>query len=245
MSRSREIINFSFGMRILTTVMYALGRLLVSLPVHALYGLRIRGRRNLRSLGLRGFVTVSNHCLYGEPIFAGMALWPRCLWYCAEQKNVERSYIGWLCRVMGAFGIPEDRPLSIAGPVRRALEKGHVVHIYPEGELYWRNQDIGPFLKGAFFFSLTSGAPVLPMTAVLKERKAWSLFRWLPPRVDYVIGKPIFPDAFLDGTGNRREALAAYADAVRSSMQTTIDSGGGIRDLPGVEFPAVTSPRSV
>ena len=237
MESDHPIINFSFPRTVATGIMTFLAKVLVCPVVRVLYAMRIKGRKNLRSIGHRGFITVSNHCLYAEPIFAGMTIWPRRLWYCAEQKNMERTYIGWLCRIMGAFGIPEDRPLSVTTPILKALKKKHVVHIYPEGVLYHRNQNIAPFFPGAFHFALAADVPVLPMTEVLHERKAWRIFPWLPPRVEYIIGTPLYPEPFLKNSESRKEAMKAFSEAIHAAMQNDIDENGGIYNLPGRQAP--------
>ena len=243
MNPGRPIIDFSFRQSIVTAFMTFLAKFLVSVPVHALYALKISDRKNLRALGRGGFITVSNHCLYGEPIFAGMAVWPRRFWYCVEQENVDRKDVGWLCRLMGAFGIPKEKPLAVTGPVLKALDKKHVIHMFPEGVLYFRNQDIAPFFRGAFHFALAAGVPVLPMTSVLHERKAWGLFSWLPPKVEYVIGKPLHPASFEETCGSRKEALKAFSEALRISMQDTIDGRTGARNLPGAVKPPPAGSR--
>lgn len=237
MASTPPLMNFSLAQTIATGVMTFLAKVLVCPVVRILYAMRIKNRKNLRSIRRQGYITVSNHCLYAEPIFAGMTVWPQRLWYCAEQKNVERTYIGWLCRLMGAFGIPDDKPLSITSPVLKALKKKHVVHIYPEGILYHRNQNIAPFFPGAFHFAIAADVPVLPMTAVLSERKAWRIFPWLPPRVKYIIGTPIYPEPFLKNAKSRKEAMKAFSETIHMAMQNAIDKHGGNYDLPGREAP--------
>jgi hypothetical protein len=61
-----------------------------------------------------GAITVSNHCQYLEPVFTGLSLCLRKVWYVVEENNITRQDIGWLNRLLGAIGIPKQNPMAIA-----------------------------------------------------------------------------------------------------------------------------------
>jgi 1-acyl-sn-glycerol-3-phosphate acyltransferase len=207
-----------------------LGKILLPLPLKIIYGLRIRGRENLKSVQGTGVITVSNHCLYMEPVFAGLALKRRRVWYIVEEQNIVRRDIGWLNSILGAIGIPETEPEAIALPVRHILERGEAVHFFPEGKLFFRNQRIQPFYTGAFILALRNNVPVLPLTEVLLDRKARNLLPFLPPKVSFIIGKPVYPEQIKRLCGHS-EILAGrsvghsavFAEYVRDIMQRTIE----------------------
>lgn len=204
-------------------ILIGLGKLLLFIPVKIVYGLRITGKEHLRSLRGTGIISVSNHCQYLEPVFTAFALMRRKVWFTAEENNITRKYLGRLNRIFGALGIPDSNPESIVAPVEAALRRKQVVHFYPEGKLFHRNQTIKPFKTGAFFIALKNRVPLLPLTEVLRPRRLGRLLPFVPPRVSFEIGKPIFPEEiirrFPAGIGRPSE----FARYVRRLMQNTID----------------------
>jgi 1-acyl-sn-glycerol-3-phosphate acyltransferase len=194
------------------------------------YGIRVKGRRNLR--GYSSGLVAANHCQFVEPGFSGMILWPRKVLFSAEENNVTRRDVGWLTRLLRAFGIPDDAPMSIAGFVKKGLENGWLIHFYPEGVLSWRSQDPGPFLEGVFFFSFLNNVPVFPLTEVLRDRPIRRVFPWWPPKTIFVIGEPVLPADFRKPGVARRDLVHAMSEHVHRIMVETIADEGGCRSLP-------------
>lgn len=207
----------------ITFLLTCIARILLPLPLRFLYGLQTRGKENLKKIGKTGAITVSNHCQYIEPIFTGLVLWPRRVWYVVENNNIERKDVGWLNRLLGAIGIPPQNPMSISIPIRSALENHHIVHFYPEGRLYYRNQQLRPFYTGAFLIALRNNVPVLPLTEVLHERKLSKVLSFLPPKVTFVIEAPVFPEEIRGLVESPRKRSAVFASYVQKTMQNTID----------------------
>ena len=219
------------GFRILSFIVYyfvAVPALIIACPL--VYGWRVKGRRNLK--GHRSGMVAANHCQFIEPGMSAINFWPRKVLFSAEENNVTRKDVGWLTRLLRAFGIPDDNPMGIAGFVKKGLEKGWLVHFYPEGVISWRSQEPGPFLEGVFFFSFLNDVPVFPLTEVLKERPLRKLFPWWPPKTLFVIGEPVFPGDFRKPGLSRREMVHAMSEAVRGIMYRTIEEEGGCRELP-------------
>ncbi len=217
--------------------LYLLASVILPVPLRLIYGFRVKGKHNLRNLRGSGFITVSNHCQYIEPAFTGLALWPRRILYTVEEKNLYRRDIGWLNRLLGALGLPKENPMVIAPIIRDALKEKNIVHFYPEGKLYYRNQKLGPFYRGAFLFALRFEVPILPLTEVLHTRTIQKVFPFLPPKVSFIVEKPIYPEMITTATstkgvsGKNRQVgskAAFFAAYVRKIMQGTIDRFGNI-----------------
>ncbi len=193
------------------------------------YGLKAKGRKNFR--GYRSGLIASNHCQYLEPGLNAMLLWPRRIFYSAEENNVTRPDVGWLTRLLRTFGIPDTNPLGIAPQVRDALRRNWFVHFYPEGVIGWRCQEPGPLMDGVFFFAFLNNVPVFPVTEVLRERPIRRIFSWWPPQTTFVYGMPIFPDDFrVEGVPRRRQ-IHNMSEYVRNIMIETIEKEGGNREL--------------
>ena len=230
MKKLNYSLDGSRGFRIASFIMYNF----LAVPAMFLigkiaYGIRVKGRGNLR--GYPSGLVAANHCQFVEPGFSGMILWPRKVLFSAEENNVTRRDVGWLTRLLRAFGIPDDAPMSIAGFVKKGLENGWLVHFYPEGVLSWRSQDPGPFLEGVFFFSFLNDVPVFPLTEVLRDRPLRRIFPWWPPKTIFVIGKPVFPADFRKPGVSRRDMVHGMSEHVHRIMEETISEEGGCRTL--------------
>lgn len=223
--------NYSFCNTVINAVLSSVATLLLPIPLKLLYGLKVKGRHHLRKIKKTGAITVSNHCQYMEPVFTGLSLWPRRIWYMVEENNILRKDVGWLNRRLGAVGIPRKNPASIESHIGEVLNRNHIVHFYPEGVLTFRNQKIKTFHKGAFYFSLKFNVPVIPMTEVLHERRRGKVSKYLPPRVTFIIGKPIFPIQINGKTASIGVRAKYFSGQVHTLMQNTIDENGGNKEL--------------
>jgi len=217
-----RLASFFIRYFLATPALFLLGKLV--------YHLRIKGRHNLRDI--EGVMIASNHCQFIEPGFAMVVLSPRKAICGASEKNVTRVSIGWLTRLLGAFGIPDENPLSIAPYVKKALRRSLAILFYPEGKLNWRSQTPGPFFEGIFLFAMLNNVPVLPLTEVLHERPIRRIFPWWPPRTTFVLGTPIYPDDFKHSGLPRRRQIHSMSEHVRSVIIDTIEKEGGCKTLP-------------
>lgn len=219
------------GFRIASFIVYNL----IAIPVvfligKLIYGLKIKGRSRLR--GHRRAMIAANHCQFIEPGFSGVVFWPQKLLFSAEENNVTRKDVGWLTRLLRAFGIPEENPLSIGRFVQKALHNNWFVHFYPEGVISWRSQEPGPFMEGVFLFSVLNDVPVFPLTEVLKDRPIRKVFPKWPPKTVFVIGNPVFPAQFRTPGVSRREQLHRMSAAIRQIIIDTIELERGDRNFP-------------
>jgi 1-acyl-sn-glycerol-3-phosphate acyltransferase len=200
------------------------------LMLFLLFGGQVKGRKNLK--GHRRGLIAANHCQYLEPAFSGVSIWPRKLLFSAEENNATRKDVGWLTRLLRTFGIPDENPMSIAGFIKKALERNWFVHFYPEGTISWRCQEPGPFLEGVFFFAFLNNVPVFPIAEVLRERPLRRLVPGWPPRTTFVIGPPLYPDDFRMPGLSRRDQVHGMSKAVHDFITLTIAEEGGCTALP-------------
>jgi 1-acyl-sn-glycerol-3-phosphate acyltransferase len=199
------------------------------------FGLRVKGRENLR--GVHQAIVVSNHTLVLDPGVIACALWPRRAYFTMLEETAGFPVLGTFVRLLGGVPIPGSlRALERA--VAQGVRELRFVHFFPEGECFLWNQRLRPFHPGAFFIASRLGLPVVPVTVVLHERsrRARSLVRMLgarlrlPPRVTIVIGKPI---AARTGAATGRSAARGdrLAAVVRAWMQEAIEREGGTEQL--------------
>ena len=119
------------------------------------------------------------------------AAFDRPLRFLAKQELWSNRLVGRLMDVLG--GIPVARARGDVGAVAavaRALDKGDVVAIFPQGTTLGPTDR--PWQRGAARLALTTGAPLVPV-AIVGAAAGLRPGTWLPrlTRVRVVIGEPI------------------------------------------------------
>jgi len=125
----------------------------------------LRGYYRLTVTGTEGFpasgpvVLASNHdSLLDIPLIVIAA--PRPVWFMAKRELFASPFGAWFFRVLGGFSV--NRGANDMRAVRAALavlRRGRVLGMYPEGT---RSRSFLPFLPGAAWAALATGAPLVP-----------------------------------------------------------------------------------
>lgn len=140
----------------------------------------------------------------------------------------------WVLR--GSGQIPLDRFNTDPAAVKsclRVLRDGGAVGIFPEGRR--GGGELDRFHRGAAYFGLASGAPVVPVI-FLGTREPGGHTDSLPPRggvVDMLFGAPYHLPA--TPWPRRREQVGHTSTLLREHLLTTLDHALAVtgRDLPG------------
>ncbi len=187
---------------------------LLFLTLIPLYSLRVGGRKRL---GIRGGgITVMNHCIDMEWFFIWHAARPRYIRFVAEEANMKRIDAGWFNWIMGVIGVPEDRPMAVAAAVKAGLERGELVHFFPEGVIKRGNQNPTGFIIGAAWFACLNNVPLIPISEVLLKRPMHRFIPWWPPRVKLMVGEALYPEDFIrPGEKMRKGAARMTQEAER------------------------------
>lgn len=206
------------------TVVYQLIMCLVRLTDWLVFRLRVEGRGNLR--GLRRAVLVSNHTLVMDPGLIAHAIRPRRTYFTMLEETALVPALGTFVRLLGGVPIPARAAAfrRLERDLAKAVGQLGLVHFFPEGDCFLRNQQIQPFLPGAFVLAIRLGLPVVPLTTVLHERR----LPGLPPRVSILIGPAFFPGA---PRGSLRGAAATMAGELRAYMQSVVDARRGCKSI--------------
>jgi 1-acyl-sn-glycerol-3-phosphate acyltransferase len=219
-----RVVNRSLFHRMIAGPVFWFTLFIVVIYDWTVFRLRVEGRENLRRLRGRGAFIISNHTLYFDPAVIAHALAPRRTRFSALQATFSIPFVGNFIRYLGAFPIPaRDGLLKLVQPIREMLDKGWLVHFFPEGDLSPRSQDPAEFSNGVFFFSHLFDRPVLPMTIVLLPmtilgvRLSRRFFR-----VKVVIGRELNPARYRSHGLGRREAIQAMARDAREAMSSCI-----------------------
>jgi 1-acyl-sn-glycerol-3-phosphate acyltransferase len=153
-----------------------------------LFRLRVIGRERIPRDG--PYVLVSNHLNWVDPFTLLLAFpsEPR-LHFLADPENLVRNrWHWWIVRRVGGY-VPVDLRRHgdrvLFEQVRRALDRGAVVAIFPEAAYGPREGELLPFKKGFAHFAIEAEVPVLPVALTGTKDL------WLGKRIELRIGTPI------------------------------------------------------
>jgi 1-acyl-sn-glycerol-3-phosphate acyltransferase len=133
---------------------------------------------------------------------------PRPIVFMAKQELYRGPVTRWMWRSLGGFPVRrETADIRAIDTALALLERGDVVGVYPEGTRS-RTGEMLPFLKGAAWLALRTGAPIVPCGLKGTERRASGNRRRFRRRVRVAFGPPIRVDAEPDARARREKADA-------------------------------------
>jgi 1-acyl-sn-glycerol-3-phosphate acyltransferase len=178
---------------------------------------RLRGVWSRGELPAEGFVWASNHHGWYDAFVAATLLWRRgrAVTVVVSEENLARH--GYLRRA-GAIGTRELRRAV------RALQRGGVVVIFPEGELRPAGP-LGPLADGATWLAQQARAPLIAVATrvVLRGHE--------------------FPEAYLDLSRVPNGALEPHLQGRLAVLDEALRSADPREPLPGFA-PAMVGTRS-
>lgn len=192
-------------------------RVLLYLVVRLLYGVEVMGRENIPRQG--PVLLVANHVSYVDVLLL-QAAYPRHIHFVAHEFLFRIWWLGWFLRLMGVVAIQPRNARQAFRQVRAELERGHVVCLFPEGQLSQTGflQRLKP---GFTMLAKEAGCPVQPVAIDGIWGSCWSFgqgcFWGKPPlpfrhSVRLNFGPVLWPDEFLmDRTRDSLLDLAADA----------------------------------
>jgi 1-acyl-sn-glycerol-3-phosphate acyltransferase len=133
---------------------------------------------------------------------------PRPVLFMAKQELYKGPVTKWTWRALGGFPVRRDTAdIRAVDTALALLERGEMVAIYPEGTRSRTGQML-PFLKGAAWLALRTGAPIVPCGLKGTERRRGGRPRRLIRQVRVAFGPPIPVDIEADAPTRRGKADA-------------------------------------
>ncbi|HET7928201.1 MAG TPA: lysophospholipid acyltransferase family protein [Actinomycetota bacterium] len=197
-------------------------------PFQLWFNWRLEGLERVPARGPA--IIAGNHLSYLDPFAHGLFVVragrrPRFL---AKRELFDAPFVGTVLR--GAHQISVQRGTGDHSPIddaARAVERGEVVVIYPEGTTTTTNQDFSPGRgkTGAVRLSIATGVPILPVATwggqfVWRKSGRQSLAFGRPIWV--AAGEPFDPTEGLGGERNAR-ALRASTDDLMAKLGALVD----------------------
>ncbi|WP_428774047.1 MFS transporter [Vibrio sp.] len=137
-------------------------RFLVWMLTHTIYRVKHKNLHHLPEQG--GALIVCNHVSFVDGLLLS-AVCPRLIRFVIEEEYAQMSALRPFLRRVGVIPISANNRCSIRkafADVEAALAEGHIVCIFPEGQLT-PDGEIGPFLRGMDIILRRSPVPVIPM----------------------------------------------------------------------------------
>jgi 1-acyl-sn-glycerol-3-phosphate acyltransferase len=170
------------------TLAYRIVRMVALPALHLAFRFDVHGREQVPRTG--AYIVIANHLGWLDALTLAMVLpiEPR-IHFLADPTGMMRRRLEWaLVKATGGI-IPVDRANrqaeGLLRQVKRCLELGGAVALFPEGDFGPREGEILPFKKGFAHFAVGSGVPVVPVG--LSGPKDV----WLGKRIGVYIGEPI------------------------------------------------------
>ncbi len=180
---------------------------------YTLWGLRIKNKKKIK--GIKGAITISNHCLIQDAFINVPTLWPKKTYVTMLQSNLGFGFASRYLRFCGAVPIPKDPKLMIRflKDTKKELEKNQFIHVYPEAHLIPYSDHIRPFMSGAFHIAYTAKVPIIPICFTFHKPKG--IYFWKKkPMIRQNFIDPYYPDYTLP----KKECIAKTCKDLENMM---------------------------
>ncbi|MBS5522906.1 MAG: 1-acyl-sn-glycerol-3-phosphate acyltransferase [Clostridiales bacterium] len=184
------------------------------------FGLRVIGKEKLKALPKRG-VTVCNHVHMLDCGIVACHMNRRRICIPTLESNFCMPVVRHLIRILGGVPLPERvRPFrKMHKALAEHINRGNLVHIYPEAVLYPRYNGIRGFKRGAFFLAYDCDVPVIPY--VIRYVKPQGLQRFFHRKLVmrlYILD-PVYPDT----KRNKKDETTRLCEEVQKRMKDVFE----------------------
>lgn len=134
-------------------------RLVCLAAVKTLYRIKVSGADRIPKTG--GVLLLPNHVTYADAFFISAAS-DRPLRFVMDDTFMASKVIRFSVKLFGAVPIRRDQPLEAIRKTIEALESGHVVVLFPEGQLT-RTGGLCELQRGFELIARKANCPILPL----------------------------------------------------------------------------------
>lgn len=141
------------------TLMVGTIRVVFLIGIRLVY--RVRAVRAERVPASGGVLLLPNHVTYADAFFLSAAC-PRPVRFVMDEAFIASPVIRWFTGIFGTVNIRRDQPLEAIREVIKALKKGDVVCLFPEGQLT-RTGTLCTLQRGFELIASKAGHPLIPV----------------------------------------------------------------------------------
>ncbi len=170
-------ILYRFSCKCVRTATFLLGPVVCK----AAYGLKVRGRENLK--GINGAICVCNHVSVIDTLFVKQAVGHYRSFHTGAPWNNRKGLGGAILRrggflsLGGSFSARKNFNVCLG----ELLKKGAIVNFYPEEALWQRYEKPRPLKTGAFKTAASFGVPVIPLFVTFEGKRKRAAVNILEP----------------------------------------------------------------
>lgn len=172
-------------------IVYIVGPLIFKLFL----GLKVVNRDKLQKLPSKG-ITVCNHVHMLDCAIVACHMNHRKICIPTLESNFCIPFLRHIIRILGGIPLPEKvKPFrKMYDALVNYVNKGHLVHIYPEAVLNPGYNGIRPFKRGAFLLAYDCNVPIIPyVIRYVKPEGIWKLIGKKRVMRLYILD-PVYPD---------------------------------------------------
>lgn len=191
--------------------------------------IKIKGTENIPKNG--PFVVVCNHFNRLDPPFVIYAIKKPINFLMASNQTVEAK-IMWAPWLYGF--IPTNREKLAPSTIKRslrALNKGEIVGVFPEGNAM--KQHLRQAKNGAAYLAMSAKVPILPMGLIGMENIWENWFKGIRPKLQIRIGKPFTPKIF---SHDRKDKNERTNDLIKTGEEIMVRIAALVPDKYHGEF---------
>lgn len=203
---------------------YGIAFPILKIVTKIVYDLKIEGKENIKNLK-GGAVSVSNHVLILDCAMVGLSCGLKRIYYTTLESSFKIPFIRKLIKLLRALPIPQNitNKKYFISEVDKLIQKGSIVHFYPESALWPYYDKIRKFKNGAFNFAVSNKVPVVPMVFKFREPKGIRKIFKKGKDVTLVILNPIECE---EGNTDKKQKTEDLGQKVHKEMQAVLENNG-------------------
>ena len=185
---------------------------LLWIPIKLLYGIKVKGGKNLRHLRRKGVFYYTNHTQIVDAMLIQLYVsYFKKTYIIADQDATSIPGIRYLVKCLGCIPVPETKAEheKFIDAINYRYKQHRAISIFPEAHIWPYYTHIRPFGDDAFVYPATLGAPTVPVCVTYRKRRFFK-----KPAMTVHVGKPILPDMKL----SLRERKKGLRDRVYDFM---------------------------
>lgn len=187
---------------------------------------KIVGREKMKGHKREGRFIFGNHTqIIADALIPTFVNFPDDAYVVVHANNVSMPFLGRVTPYMGALPLPDGMAAmrGFSDILKKRVEQGHAVVIYPEAHIWPYYTHIRPFGDESFMYPVKYGTPVFCFTNTYQKKGR----RAHPKLVTYIDG-PFYPDESLPPRERRRK--------LRDEVYNAMCERASLSDVEWIEY---------
>ncbi len=158
------------------------------------YGVKVKGKKNIRSLFRRGVFFYGNHTQICDGWLVQCFLAnPKRSYVIADSDAISIPLLKQIVMMLGCLPVPDlEHKEAFEEAVRYRYKQKRAIAIYPEKHIWPYSTHIRPYPDDSFVYPATLGSPVIAFCTTY--RNAFILGKYRKPKMTIHISRPFYPD---------------------------------------------------